>query len=234
MAKKEIINTAKYLGLGDREGMPTVTAFNTSDYNVVEEVFRGTSPSKIIDRDANNGVEYDVKTFGKEITIVELIKRFHPQAQPFFLFFFTRFIAETKGYTLYVNNTIRTLGNSARLKKLNSENASPGKSAHNYGAAMDFNLKADDGLSLRKSSPNSKWLTTPIPRIGKESGLRWGGEFSSYHDPIHFDVNFNREDAVLGLEKLYGVKLSNLDSIIKKEEKNRFALDGRKVPLNLT
>ncbi len=37
-----------------------------------------------------------------------------------------------------------------------------------------------------------------------------------------------------GLEKLYGVKLSNLDSIIKKEEKNRFALDGRKVLLNLT
>lgn len=235
MAKLKIINTAFYLKEGNTP--PNITYATPTDrslYNVKETAIRGDKPSKIIDKDSNAGIEFDKTTFGKEITVDELIKRFHPQARAIYKTFFTRFLNETKGYTLTVNNTLRSLSNSAKLKKQNKENASPGKSAHNYGVAIDLNLRAQDGLSLYKSSPNSKWLSTPLPRIGKESGLRWGGEFSTYHDPIHFDVNFNRENAVLNLEKFYKIKITNLDEIIKKEEKNRFALDGRKVQLNLT
>jgi hypothetical protein len=137
----------------------------------------------IRDNESNYG------TRKQEITIDTLLKRLNPAYRERFRSFFNEFIAlNPTGYRFSINDTYRTFKESAELKKQNSENAAPGKSAHNYGLAIDMNLKAPNGETLRKSEGKEKWLATGIVDIAKKYKLGWGGNYASYKDYIHFYV----------------------------------------------
>lgn len=96
---------------------------------------------------------------------------------------------EAMGFKVIITDCLRTIAKSAELKKQNPKNAAPGLSSHNYGTAMDLNvIKA--GKQYMKATPLAEWEATSIPKLAKEKyGMRWGGDFNGYKDPIHFDYN---------------------------------------------
>lgn len=117
----------------------------------------------------------------------EFVKSLNPQAQ----LLFTNFIKDVEketGYTVYITSAYRSFGEQADLKAQNPNNASAGNSFHNYGLAIDINGVKDGVFELRKSTSKEEWESSGIPAIAQRYNLRWGGNFSSYHDPIHFDL----------------------------------------------
>ena len=70
-----------------------------------------------------------------------------------------------------------------------SKNAEPGKSAHNYGLALDINLLKGT-QTWRKADSDAHWESTGVPQLAKTKyGMIWGGDYNSYQDPIHFDLS---------------------------------------------
>jgi hypothetical protein len=79
----------------------------------------------------------------------------------------------------------------ALLKKQNPKNASPGKSKHNFGKAVDICVFKRSGLLPRwlvKSSSKKAWENSQIVAIAAAYKLEWGGNFKNYHNPVHFEV----------------------------------------------
>tara|TARA_R100001509_G_C4875283_1_gene218334 strand:+ start:979 stop:2169 length:1191 start_codon:yes stop_codon:yes gene_type:complete len=70
--------------------------------------------------------------------------------------------------------------------------ATPGTSWHNIGCSFDFNPYLADGTQLGVAQDRSTWINSGIPEIGKSLNLRWGGNFGSNYDPIHFDISSQR------------------------------------------
>jgi hypothetical protein len=57
---------------------------------------------------------------------------------------------------------------------------------HNFGLAIDINVLYK-GKWLKKSTSKSDWIESGIVDIAKRVGLKWGGDYINYHDPIHFE-----------------------------------------------
>lgn len=152
-----------------------------------------------------------VKSFARSIVDYVFTKeqefylsRLHPKYQNLF----RRFIAEIEklGYKVLITSGYRTFQEQAAEHKDNSKNAAAGKSVHNYGAAIDLNLiSKKDGKQLKKSSSKTDWEKTGIVKIAKQLGLDWGGNFASYHDPVHFEVP-------LDTDKLYAQAIRQFGS----------------------
>lgn len=64
-------------------------------------------------------------------------------------------------------------------------NARPGQSVHNYGLAIDFFLVSDDG-NTALWTVNHKWKR--VAAIGKSIGFQWGGDWKSFPDYPHLDM----------------------------------------------
>src|SRR5690606_33820569 len=64
-------------------------------------------------------------------------------------------------------------------------NARPGQSVHNYGLAIDFFLVSDDG-NRALWTVNNKWKR--VAAIGKSMGFQWGGDWKSFPDYPHLDM----------------------------------------------
>lgn len=94
---------------------------------------------------------------------------------------------EKRGYDVILTSGYRSFKKQADLKKKNPKNASPGRSMHNYGLAIDLNLRKGTTL-WRKKTSQEKWLMTGVPQLAEKLGFRWGGRFKSYHDPVHFSL----------------------------------------------
>tara|TARA_R110002020_G_scaffold136857_3_gene305501 strand:- start:12313 stop:15933 length:3621 start_codon:yes stop_codon:yes gene_type:complete len=182
----------------------------------------GDADTIIIDNEKNNGVAVYPDTIGKKITVETLLKRLNPSYRGRFKRFLNEFIDNNLGYTLIINATYRTLKDSARLKKENNKNASPGKSAHNYGVALDFNLRTPKGKTLLKKQDKEWWIATGIVDIAIKNNLQWGGNFSSYKDNIHFYIkewtSSKATSAKSKLNKVYG--LGNNPSLATYISKN--------------
>jgi len=39
-----------------------------------------------------------------------------------------------------------------------------------------------------KGHSKSSWESTGAPDVARGMGFRWGGDFKSYHDPVHFEL----------------------------------------------
>jgi D-alanyl-D-alanine carboxypeptidase len=114
------------------------------------------------------------------------IENMHPKARAKFKEFLSR-VEKELGLQVLITSGYRTWEHQARLKKENPSNASAGNSSHNYGFALDVNvMDANGNIILRKASSTSQWKNSGIVDIAKQMGFKWGGDFSSYHDPIHF------------------------------------------------
>lgn len=112
--------------------------------------------------------------------------------------------AEKKtGHTIYVSDTRRTYNEQAALHAINPKNAKPGTSKHETDEAIDINVITPSGEWIKKKDSAEKWLKTGVPQYLKSLGLKWGGEFRTYHDPVHFEIPKNM------FEKIYDTAKKN-------------------------
>jgi len=93
---------------------------------------------------------------------------------------------EALGYTPKIRDSVRTYEQQAKYKKLDKRNASAGHSSHEVGIAIDMDIYKN-GKVLSKRTPKSNWIASGVPKLAKDYGIRWGGNFKGYPDNNHFD-----------------------------------------------
>jgi hypothetical protein len=135
------------------------------------------------------------------------IRDLHPKYQGVF----RRFIAdvEATGWSVIITSGYRSFARQAELRAQDSRNGQPGLSLHNYGLAIDIN--AQKGTTwLRKRSSKAAWEASGIVKIAERYGLRWGGNFSGYHDPVHFDTGQRGADLLAIARQQFGSNPANI------------------------
>lgn len=99
-------------------------------------------------------------------------------------------LAEAEGIEILVTSTLRTFEEQAELfaigrtkpgKKVT--NAKPGESWHNFGLAFDV-VPLVNGKAIWDSP-----FWGRIGTLGKQVGLRWGGDFRTFKDKPHFEFH---------------------------------------------
>ncbi|CAM3290439.1 M15 family metallopeptidase [Paenibacillus lactis] len=89
-------------------------------------------------------------------------------------------------------------------------NAKAGQSLHNYGLAIDFALKLEDGSVIwdmeydGNGNGKSDWME--VVAIAKELGFEWGGDWDKFPDYPHLQMDFG-----LTIRELQRGKLSDAD-----------------------
>ena len=141
----------------------------------------------IIDNRTVAGVPFNSETYSKQQSIEWLVGEMNINTQNTYKTFFNTLDEKYPGYTLIINATYRTYQRSIELKEQNSKNATPGYSPHNYAYGIDMNVKDPNGKVYLKKD-RTPWVESGIPSISKSLGMRWGGDFASYVDCVHFDV----------------------------------------------
>lgn len=103
--------------------------------------------------------------------------------------------AEKQGIKLRVTSGYRTYAEQTALYNQGRTtaggivtNAKAGSSSHNFGTAIDV-VQIVDG----KAMWNGDW--EKIAKIGKSLGFSWGGDWKSFKDKPHFEMNFGRSMA---------------------------------------
>ena len=103
-------------------------------------------------------------------------------------------LINASGYWVHVGalSANRTYAQQAALKRENDNNASPGHSNHERGAAIDITLTdKKSGRVHSKTTDKAAWIATGVPAIARSLGLRWAngeGSFGSYIDRVHFEI----------------------------------------------
>jgi len=119
-------------------------------------------------------------------TLKDGVESLHPDYRDDVKEFFSWMEKETDWHPVW-SSGYRTFEKQAQLYAQNSKNAPAGKSDHNYGFAMDINIRnKKTGVQLFKADSKAKWEASGIPQKAKELGFEWGGDFANYHDPVHF------------------------------------------------
>jgi hypothetical protein len=107
---------------------------------------------------------------------------------------FTDFIKDIENNTewkVYITSTYRTAQEQEMLRKKDPRNARAGQSKHNFAKAVDFVLFKNTFLWqnwILKSSSKKRWQNSKVLEIAKRHQLEWGGTFSNYYDPVHFEI----------------------------------------------
>jgi hypothetical protein len=118
------------------------------------------------------------------MTNEEYLNRLNPQKKQLFI----QFINELESLDWYVliTQSYRSIAFQNGLHNIDKRNSIGGYSSHNYGFAIDLNLQKGS-LKLKKATDKKIWIDSGVVEIAKKYGLRWGGDFEGYYDPIHFD-----------------------------------------------
>ena len=119
-----------------------------------------------------------------------MIKQLHPKFQNLARAFVNR-AKDKLGLGVFLTSGYRSFEKQQQLYNENKNNAKPGYSSHNYGFAIDVNVKDKNGnIFLLKNTSDDKWQKSGILDIAKELGLKWGGggTFGSYNDRVHFFI----------------------------------------------
>ena len=130
-------------------------------------------------------------------------KDINPEAQSTFNNFFQDFVDNWDGYTMQINAIGRSMEKSLQLQQENSNNADPGKSKHNYYAAIDCNIITPDGSMLMKTD-RVGWINHGFEKLAEKHGLIWGGNFANYIDCVHFAYDFSATQAKSNAVNKYG------------------------------
>jgi hypothetical protein len=121
---------------------------------------------------------------------LEMIRKVNPESYTILNAFINDIESKTDWKVIIISG-YRDEAKQAFLKKQNPKNASPGKSKHNFGKAIDINVYKRNGFfsqRLSKGSSKKAWEKTQIVALAKAFKLNWGGDFSQYHDPVHFEI----------------------------------------------
>lgn len=93
---------------------------------------------------------------------------------------------QAAGFNIRINAVIYSYEDGVKLHALNTKN--PIFSYHTYGFAVDMNITSiDTDRMYMKADSKSDWELTGVPKIARDCGLFWGGDYKTYHDPIHFE-----------------------------------------------
>ena len=102
--------------------------------------------------------------------------------------------------------TNRSYAEQAMLKIQNDNNAKPGHSKHERGAAMDINIvNRITGVWHRKNSSKAAWIATGVPALANSLGMDWAGgsgSFGGYVDRVHFQIRNSRESKKAELDSV--------------------------------
>jgi|LakMenEpi03Aug12_release.lakeMendotaPanAssembly.Ray.scaffolds.fasta_scaffold223644_2 hypothetical protein len=120
------------------------------------------------------------------------IERLHPKVRDKAREFINK-VEKELGIKLRATSTLRTYAEQdelyaqGRTKKGGIvTNAKGGQSNHNFGTALDV-VPIVDGKADWKTSADT-W--SKIAKIGKAVGFDWGGDWKSFTDKPHFEMNF--------------------------------------------
>jgi hypothetical protein len=95
--------------------------------------------------------------------------------------------AKKIGYYANITSSERTYQEQAYYYNKDKRNAPPGSSTHERREAIDVDFYNKNGkLLLTKSTSKFSWLNSGLPKLAKEYGINWGGNFKSYADNNHF------------------------------------------------
>ena len=119
---------------------------------------------KIYDNRTVAGIPYDPNTYGSYQSIDWLVGEMNKNTQDQWRGFLNALNERYPGYELKINATYRTYQRSIELKAINSSNATPGKSPHNYALGVDMNVKDPNGKVYLKKDYSS-WKASGIPEI---------------------------------------------------------------------
>ncbi len=96
-------------------------------------------------------------------------------------------LCSARGWVPTARSGFRSAAEQNRLHALDKRNPPAGHSSHERGQALDCNF-TKDGVTLLKDTPKAVWDASGIPFLAMLCGLRWGGNFPTYYDPVHFDA----------------------------------------------
>ena len=132
-------------------------------------------------------VAMHIQQYSKDSDTAAELGILEPDAQKIFRDFVTAIETETD-WNVHISSGKRTPEQQAELKGKDPRNAAAFSSKHVLGQAIDINLYSTYTLQyIRKSDSKEEWLATGVPAIAKRFGLKWGGDFKTYHDPVHFE-----------------------------------------------
>lgn len=110
--------------------------------------------------------------------------------------------AAAKGINLVITDDFRSAAEQDRLYARGRTeegtivtHVEGGESYHNYGLAIDFALKLDDGTvvwdleSDDNKNGKSDWME--VVSIAKELGFEWGGDWRGFKDYPHLEMDFD-------------------------------------------
>ncbi|UOR13944.1 M15 family metallopeptidase [Halobacillus amylolyticus] len=109
--------------------------------------------------------------------------------------------ASERGIDVVITDGVRTKEEQERLYEQGRSTegdivtyASGGESYHNYGLAIDFALQLDDGNVVwdltRDDNSNGQADWMEVAEIAKNLGFTWGGDWQSFKDYPHLQMDF--------------------------------------------
>ncbi|UOQ95752.1 M15 family metallopeptidase [Halobacillus shinanisalinarum] len=109
--------------------------------------------------------------------------------------------ASERGIDVVITEGVRTKQEQERLYEQGRSTegdivtyASGGQSYHNYGLAIDFALQLDDGDVVwdltRDDNGNGQADWMEVVEIAKGLGFAWGGDWQSFKDYPHLQMDF--------------------------------------------
>lgn len=182
----EIYNES-FKKLATIEGVATgLTAFGNGIASLL-----GFAPKESSSEDIDNlAMRYDAEPSTYKSKNNKKIAQAHPEFQNYIKAFITK--CKDSKITISLNSTHRS---RSKQNELIAEHAAGTRSIkpaqysyHLVGLAFDFNPLMPSGNWINSSASKQQWVQSGVPAIGESLGLRWGGNFSTNYDPIHFDL----------------------------------------------
>lgn len=143
--------------------------------------------------------DFSMNSIKFSLNVATHLSKLHPEYKGIFEDFLSGVIA--LGYTPQINSSYRTFAEQQIQYNANPSNARAGYSYHNYGLAIDMQMKKD-GVTYGKSTSDAIWLGTGVPQLAKSLGLTWGGDnsvFGNYQDAVHFDYRVKKTSQLLAI-----------------------------------
>ena len=152
------------------------------------------SPNNLDEKDYSSYFN-DKYRWHKDTKTKNMVNNLHPLFRGKIAEFFSE-IENKLGLTAYSTSGYRDFKHQTILYNQNNKNAKAGYSSHNYGFAIDINVKDKDGKRfLKKADTSKKWRDSGVVPLSEKLNLKWGGDgnFGNYHDPVHFYIRPNNK-----------------------------------------
>lgn len=174
-------------------------------FTVLTLIFLYRDAIKKIAKETLSGNKWFDETLSwyRDLKTKNIVNNLHPKYKDIIKEFFSR-VEKELGLQIIATSGYRTFEQQERLYRENNQNAKAGFSSHNYGFAIDINVLKNGKTFLRKASSNDAWNNSGVVKIASDMGLKWGGggNFGSYHDPVHFYIEPNN----LKTKDMYALK----------------------------